>query len=146
MKNMAKRKKYSKKRRKKKKKEKKKKGKKKKGKKKKKKKEKKKNREKREGGKKGRKKGKQGEKRKKRKKRKKKQIGISVHHVSSRVTVPRRPATLRLCSCVSTRETFLFPVQRIDKEGRDAPDFRSGELRDTTRRLHPVQQFSQLFN
>ena len=53
-----------------------------------------------------------------------------------RVTVPRRPATSRLCSCVSTRETSLFPVQRIDKEGRDAPDFSSGELRDTTRRLH----------
>ena len=30
----------------------------------------------------------------------------------------------------------FFPVQRIDKEGRDAPDFSSGEVRDTTRRLH----------
>ena len=35
-------------------------------------------------------------------------------------------------------------MQRIDEEGRDAPDFRTGELRDTTRRLHLVQQFSKL--
>ena len=31
---------------------------------------------------------------------------------------------------------LYFPVQRIDKEGRDAPDVRPGELRNTTRRLH----------
>ena len=53
-----------------------------------------------------------------------------------RVNVSRRRANSRLCSCASTRETTLFPVQRIDKEGRDAPDFSSGELRNTTRRLH----------
>ena len=58
-----------------------------------------------------------------------------------RVIVSRRHASSRQCSCAGTRETNLFPVQRIDKEGRDASDFSSGELRNTTRRLHLPSPF-----
>ena len=35
-------------------------------------------------------------------------------------------------------------MQRIDEEGRDAPDIRSGELRSTTRRLHLPSPFGYL--
>ena len=47
--------------------------------------------------------------------------------------VMQRHVSVRVQELV--RDT-IFPVQRIDKEGRDAPDFSSGELRNTTRRLH----------
>ena len=50
-----------------------------------------------------------------------------------RVIVSRRRANSRLCSCAGTCETTLFPVQRIDKEGRDAPDFRVLESCGTPR-------------
>ena len=35
----------------------------------------------------------------------------------------------------------IFPVQRIDKEGRDAPDFSSGELREHHAATPPTLPF-----